>query len=104
MARGNDAKELVINKIKEAFGDSFVGVFDKKVYVWSEEDGQKMQICLALTCPKTPVGDDSMVTIPRGDGGINFEDEVVAAAPSSATEISAEEQQKIADLMASLGL
>lgn len=101
MARGNDAKELVINKIKEAFGDSFVGVFDKKVYVWSEEDGQKMQVCIALTCPKTPVGDE--VIIPSGDGGINFESEV-AAAPSAATEISAEEQQKIANLMASLGL
>ena len=101
MARGNDAKELVINKIREAFGDSFVGVFDKKVYVWSEEDGQKMQVCIALTCPKTPVGDE--VIIPSGDGGINFESEV-AAAPSTATEISAEEQQKIADLMASLGL
>ena len=101
MARGNDAKELVINKIKEAFGDSYIGVFDKKVYVWSEEDGQKMQVSLALTCPKTPVGDN--VIIPSGDGGINFESEV-AAAPSMATEISAEEQQKIANLMASLGL
>lgn len=101
MARGNDAKELVINKIKEAFGDSYIGVFDKKVYVWSEEDGQKMQVSLALTCPKTPVGDE--VIIPSGDGGINFESEV-AAAPSTATEISIEEQQKIADLMATLGL
>lgn len=101
MARGNDAKELVINKIKEAFGDSYIGVFDKKVYVWSEEDGQKMQVSLALTCPKTPVGDE--VIIPSGDGGINFESEV-AAAPSTATEISVEEQQKIADLMATLGL
>ena len=101
MARGNDAKELVVNKIKEAFGDSYIGVFDKKVYVWSEEDGQKMQVSLALTCPKTPVGDD--VIIPSGDGGINFESEV-AAATSVATEISAEEQQKIANLMASLGL
>lgn len=102
MARGNDAKELVINKIKEAFGDSFVGVFDKKVYVWSEEDGQKMQVCIALTCPKTPVGDE--VIIPSGDGGINFEDVVVAAAPVKSAEVTAEEQQKIADLMASLGL
>lgn len=101
MARGNDAKELVINKIKEAFGDSYIGVFDKKVYVWSEEDGQKIQVSLALTCPKIPVGDE--VIIPSGDGGINFESEV-AAAPSTATEISIEEQQKIADLMATLGL
>jgi hypothetical protein len=32
-AKGNIAKDAVINKIKEAFGEDFLGVFDKKVYV-----------------------------------------------------------------------
>ena len=31
MARGNVAKQAVINKIKEAFGSDYVGEFDKKV-------------------------------------------------------------------------
>lgn len=100
MARGNDAKELVVSKIKEAFGEDFVAYQDKKIYVWSHEGGEKIQVCISLTCPKTPIGE---VIIPSGDGGINFESEY-AAAPSPATEISADEQQKIADLMASLGL
>ena len=53
--KGTAAKSLVENKIKEAFGTDFIGIVDKKIYVWSQEGGEKVQVCLALTCPKVPI-------------------------------------------------
>ena len=56
MAKGATAKVNVENKIREAFGADFVGNVDKKLYVWADEGGEKVQICLSMTCPKVPVG------------------------------------------------
>ena len=56
-ARGSIAKDAVIKRLIEAFGDDYIGEFDKKQYVWANDGGQKVQIAIALTCPKTNVGD-----------------------------------------------
>ena len=56
MAKGNIAKDKVIEKIAQAFGQNWIGIYDKKAYVWSEENGEKIQVALSLTCPKVPVG------------------------------------------------
>ena len=48
MAKGAEAKEYVAKKLKEAFGDDYVGEVDKKYYVWAYEGGQKMQIAIAM--------------------------------------------------------
>ena len=53
MAKGAVAKTNVINKIAMAFGNDFIGEVDKKVYVWADDGGEKVQIALALTCPTT---------------------------------------------------
>jgi hypothetical protein len=104
MAKGNEAKEYVIKKIQDAFGEDFVGVFDKKAYVWSREDGGKMQVCINLTCPKAPVGEDS-VAFPTTGGGLDFEAMDNMPAPKApSTEISAAEQATIEELMKKLGL
>lgn len=104
MAKGQEAKDLVIKRIQDAFGEDFVGVFDKKIYLWSKEDGQKAQVCLSLTCPKTPVGSDS-VPFPTIGGGLDFEAMDAMSAPAAKpAEISAEEQKNIEDLMKRLGL
>ena len=99
-AKGTIAKENVINAIKETFGDSFVGVYDKKVYIWSEENGEKVQVCLNLTCPKNPVGAIENYTI--GDR-IEFEEEAVGF-PTQTVEITQDEENNIAVLMEKLGL
>lgn len=102
MAKGNEAKDLVIKKIQDAFGADFVGVYDKKVYLWSKEDGVRQQVCLTLTCPKAPVGEGNE-TLSLADG-LDFEamDSIpVAAKP---VDISDKEKQNIEDLMRKLGL
>lgn len=106
MARGNDAKELVVEKLREAFGEDWIGEVDKKFYVWSKENGQKMQIAIALTCPKVPVETGSVVPgVSNGKldftGDFNFGG---AVAKVPAAEITEDERAKVAELMERLGL
>ena len=101
--KGAIAKENVINKISEAFGSDFIGVVDKKVYVWTEENGERVQISLSLTCPKNIVGTytGTPVVVAVGDK-IDFEDPISPVQQS--TDILEDEQKTIEDLMKRLGL
>lgn len=106
MAKGAIAKQNVIKKIQEIFGADFIGEIDKKIYVWTQENGERVQVAISLTCPKTPV-DVSGVPMPNFSGGIDFESMGAATAAPVAyvpAEISDEEKQTVADLMARLGL
>ena len=103
MARGADAKQLVINKLKETFGDDYIGESSNKHYVWSKENGERIQIAISLTCPKNPIGTVDMSSA-FGDG-IDFEAApVVAPQKFEPAEITPEETQNLADLMERLGL
>lgn len=77
-------------------------MYDKKVYVWADDGGEKVQIAISLTCPKIPIGE---VTT-NFSGDLDFENMAAVVAPSSyePAEITEEEKQNIADLMARLGL
>jgi hypothetical protein len=109
MAKGAIAKNVVAQKIAQVFGADFVGEFDKKLYVWADENGEKVQIAISMTCPKTPVGGASAnmdFNVEPGNS-LNFEDmsgAVVAPKKFEPAEISDEEKKNIADLMARLGL
>jgi hypothetical protein len=105
MAKGAIAKENVAKKIAQAFGSDFVGEFDKKLYVWADENGERVQIAIAMTCPKTPVGNIDYSAEPGNS--LNFEDMSagpVAGGNTVSAEISDEEKKNIAELMARLGL
>ena len=93
MAKGSEAKEYVIRKIKETFGEDFVGEQDKKIYVWGQEGGEKVQIAISLTCPKNPIG------------SFNFEEqEKILEEENKTVEITEEEKIKIDELMKGLGI
>ena len=108
MARGDTAKSRVIDKIKAAFGEDYVGIVDKKVYVWAQDNGERLQIALTLTATKNPVSVGES-TIKTGDldfgGGLDFEamgtGEIVQNKPAEITE---EEKQNIQALFERLGL
>ena len=105
MAKGIIAKNVVAQKIAAAFGADFVGEFDKKLYVWAEENGEKVQIAITMTCPKNPVGDINFSAEPGNS--LNFEDMSagpVAGGNAVKAEITDEEKKNIAELMARLGL
>lgn len=110
MARGNAAKEEITKKIIECFGQDNVILYDKKVYINTQEDGAPIQVCLTLTCPKTMVGMESATVEsvkPSFSAGIDFESmgmETPAPTPFQPAEISEKEKETVRDLMARLGL
>lgn len=50
-----EAKDAFASKIINLFPNDYIGTFDKKYYFWSNG----IQVCMALTCPKNPVGESS---------------------------------------------
>ena len=101
-AKGSIAKAEVTKMIQDVFGENFLGEFDKKVYVQVPENGEMVQIAIALTCPKTPVTISSGPVV-KGDR-IDFDSEPVVSAPIVKAEITVEERENIAAMMARLGL
>lgn len=104
MAKGNIAKNEVIKRIAEAFGEDYIGEFDKKIYVNAEENGEKIQIAITLTCPKTPVAIARTAVDESGDWDFEDSKPLVYSQSSGSTEITEEERKNIADLMLKLGL
>ena len=107
MARGNDAKEKLMNKIITNLKDSFIGMYDKKYYFVEEENGEMVQIAISMTCPKTPIQVDTTVSTATGDWDFSDNPKVnatVAVSSAEPAEITDEEKQNIANLMARLGL
>lgn len=107
MAKGSVAKGNVINKIAMAFGNDYIGECDKKVYVWGDDGGERVQIAIALTCPKTPIdAPEGSSAVDHGDW--NFDDTPVSTAqPSNKATITEDEEKKLADvaeMMKRLGL
>ena len=101
MARGQEEKLIVINKIKEVFPEAFE--YDKTIRIPIGD----IQIKVALTCAKDnvePGGDTAVpgvkatkVTIAKGAEPV-FEDVSAAVEPSE------EELNAVSNLMESLGL
>ena len=93
MARGAEAKQNVINKVMEIFPDAFI--YGKELRIPMQENGERVEIKVALTCAKTNVGgnDDSV------ESGVQTEEASnVIAAPTE------EEKANITNLMERLGL
>lgn len=92
--KGSVAKLFVENKIKEMFGENFIGSADKKLYVLADDGGQKVQIAISLTCPK--VGLDI-----EGKG---FVDDIGTYTGEPVIEITPEEEANIETLIKKLNL
>ena len=99
MAKGTIAKSNVINKIKQVFGDDYIGEVGGKQYVWSAENGEKIQVAIALTCPKTPIDSKSVV-----QNDVELFGEAGPGFPKPAPAISQQELKNISDLMVAVGL
>lgn len=95
MARGTIAKENVTNRIKSTFGNDYVTARDGKVYVWADDGGERVQIALSMTCPKTLVNAEE-----ETPEVLDFSD----PKPAVNLDFTADEKQNIADLMERLGL
>ena len=100
MARGAVAKEIVFNKILETFEGSFMYNGNKEVRIPFEEGGEVVQLKIAATCAKIPVPDPEH----ESETVVFNVNSPAADAPQASAEITDEEKQNVADLLASLGL
>lgn len=92
MARGTIAKTNLLEKFKTALWQDFVGMDSdgKKAYFWSDENGEKIQVCITMTVPKTPLAASTSQDMVFSD--------------SSATPIGEDEQETLDRLMKELNL
>lgn len=106
-ARGNVAKERLIKKFISASGVRFLGEYDKKYYFEEDDGGERVQIAISLTCPKTNIEVAENVVADSGDW--DFSDNApattkVAVSNAPPAEITEEEKENIANLLLKLGL
>lgn len=104
MAKGAFAKENIKKKLAECFGDDYIGEVDKKIYIWQDDGNERVQIAMALTCPKNPVDVPDKNPVQKTEDWDFSEDVVTNAAPTTRATITDEEKQRVADLMKNLGL
>ena len=95
MARGTESKNIITAKLLETFAGSFI--YDKNIIIPMVENGENLQIKIALTCIKTNVSaEDSTpaefktTSAANASNELNFED---TPAPSPA-EINATPEEK----------
>ena len=97
MAKGAESKQKMIDFILQNFEGAFM-YGDKELRVPFMEDGNRVEIKVALTCAKVNVGGDAA----------HVQNEATAPASAFSTEEvsqpTEEEKKNIADLLSKLGL
>lgn len=106
MPRGSIAKENIVKQLATAFGEAYIGEYDKKVYLWADDGGEKVQIAISMTCPKVPIVVDNTVSTDDGDWDFSDTPKTPTIAVSSAppAEITEQEMENLNTLLAKLGL
>ena len=104
MARGEAAKEEIINRLLNTFEGSFK--FDKEIRIPMMENGEEVQIKVTLTCAKVNVDRGSDAALPEES---QTKDKLTVGSISNATDSSlieptAEEKANVKALMERLGL
>ena len=104
MARGAEAKKIVMNKLLETFNGAFLYNDGKEVRIPIEENGEEIQIKVALTAAKENV-------IPGGDNALPGEEsEKIEFQEKTQERIepikkpTEEELKNVNDLLKALGL
>ena len=106
-ARGNVAKEKLIKKFTSIPGVCFLGEYDRKYYFEEDDGGERVQIALTLTCPKTPIEVATNVEVDTGNWDFSDDAPVtskIAVASAGPAEITDEEISNLQALMEKLGL
>lgn len=103
MIKGTIAKQNFANKLKEVFGQDYIGEVDKKLYVYADDGGERVQLAISLTCPKTPIAtvNEKKLTY---NTGIDFTADAETPVSPDNVDISDEERERVRELMKRMGL
>ena len=106
MAKGDLAKAEMTKKIIACFGQENVIQANKKLYVNTKENGEPIQICIAMTYTKNPVGEEIATAVATAKTGVDFGafGAPTEPEPVQPAEITPSERQTVQELMKSLGL
>ena len=101
-ARGSESKNIITAKLLETFAGSFI--YDKNIIVPMVENGESLQIKIAVTCAKVNIERGGEAASAPTPAKVN----ATAAVPSnSATNLTGpteEEKQVIANLLEKMGM
>lgn len=99
--KGTLLKKEITDKILATFEGSFLYNDGKEIRIPGLEDGQELQVKVALTCAKTNVS-------PNGENALPGEDVITEVSVSNTSQVSAEvtqeEKDNIKKMMEVLGL
>lgn len=102
MAKGAIAKDNLLKRFATAVGADYVGTEDgKKFYFWSTENGERVQVAVTMTVPKTPLACNAQ------GGDLNFEDDNSPSGvvtPTKMKQMDESEAATLARLKEELGL
>lgn len=104
MAKGAVAKEQIFQKMLEMFNGSFMYNGGKELRIPWDENGEEVQIKVALTCAKENVYPDNA---PREIAAAPSQGPVIGSLAETKpenVEPTEEEKKNLEDLMAALGL
>lgn len=91
MARGQESKSIIANKILEIFEGSFL--YDKEIRIPMIENGEEVQIKCTLTCAKVNVAGNGSLSEPKSEKK-NVEN----------SEITEQEKEEVRDIISKLNL
>jgi hypothetical protein len=98
--KGTILKKEITDKILEVFPGSFLYNDGKEIRIPGMEEGQLLQVKVALTCAKTNVEQNGENAIPGEEMPVTTTETV----SQTSVEVSQEEKDNVKKLMASLGL
>lgn len=98
--KGTILKKEITDKILEVFPGSFLYNDGKEIRIPGMEEGQLIQVKVALTCAKTNVEQNGENALP----GEVMPTSTIDSTPQTIIEVSQEEKDNVKKLMASLGL
>lgn len=101
--KGTILKKEITDKILEVFPGSFLYNDGKEIRIPGMEEGQLIQVKVALTCAKTNVEQNGENAIP-GEVVSTSQTQSTDSIPQVKVEPSQEEKDNVKKLMASLGL
>lgn len=105
MARGTIGKSEVVKRIQQAFGADYIGEVDRKVYIWANDGGERVQIAITLTCPKNFVDVPNTTPVEKKEDFDWGMDPGGTKLPTSTkAKMTQEEIDRINTLMEKLGL
>ena len=99
-ARGSESKNIITAKLLETFAGSFI--YDKNIIIPMVENGENLQIKIALTCAKTNVESGMDNAIPGAETATTITPKAIDN--HGIAEVTEEEKQNVLKAMQALGL